>query len=105
MHGKDLIAHSLLLTFRRTPRRGVVIGAVGTALVLFLGGCEGSDSPPGTYHPAPGGSSYRVPSGPGWGNSGPGGGRFTPAPPQGPYSPGNLNSPYTGCQSPYTPGC
>lgn len=97
MHGKEMIAHPLLFTFRRTHRRGAVIGAVAAALALFLGGCDGSDSPPGTYYPGPDSSN--------WGNSGGSGSGFTPAPPKGPYSPDNLDSPYSGCQSPYTPGC
>lgn len=98
MHRKDVIAHSLPLIFRKTRRRcAAAIGAVAAALVLFVGGCDGSDSPPGTYYQGPGGFD---PS-----NSGGGGSDFTPTPPKGVYSPDNLESPYSGCQSPYTPGC
>jgi len=80
MDDKDVTARTLPLP---SHRRSAAIAAVVAVAALILSGCDGGESPQGPYQPRIGGNGGISPD------------RFDPKPPEGPYSPGRLDSPYS----------
>lgn len=94
MNNKDVTAQTVSISSRRNRCRSAEIVAAVAAAVLFVGGCDGGESPQGPYQPGivyDGGSSYD--DGYSYDDGGIAPDRFDPAPAPGPYSP-SLNSPF-----------
>ncbi|MCA1705086.1 MAG: hypothetical protein LC808_18225 [Actinobacteria bacterium] len=95
MNDMDVMARTLPLPFGSGRHRSVAIAAVVTVVALFLGGCDGGESPQELYPPGGvydnGGNVYD--DGYSYDDGGIDPNEFDPPPAQGPYSPG-LNSPY-----------
>ncbi len=89
MDDKDVTARTLSLPSRSNRRRSAAIATVVTTAALFLGGCDGGESPQVPYQPSidgNGGGNFYDDSYP-YDDGGNNPHRFDPKPPQGPFSP------------------
>ena len=90
MNDEDVVAHTLPLPSRSNRRRSAAIAAVIVVVALFLGGCDGGESPQEPYQPGIGydNGGYVYDDGYPYDDGGIDPDGFDPPPAQGPYSPG-----------------